>query len=64
MDRAQRRSAIHFAVMGPQPDVLKMLVSDEAKIHTEDGSMALRDVRIHDMSGQCRCDAPASDLAA
>ncbi len=54
VDKAQRRSAIHYAVLGPQPGVLKMLVSDDAKIHTEDGRMPLRDVRVHDMSGQCR----------
>ncbi|CAK0737042.1 hypothetical protein CVIRNUC_000845 [Coccomyxa viridis] len=54
VDKAQRRSAIHYAVMSPQPDVLQMLVSDDAKIHTEDGRMPLRDVRVHDMSGQCR----------
>ena len=54
MDKAHRRSAIHYAVLGPQPDALRMLVSDDAKIHTEDGRMPLRDVRVHDMSGQCR----------
>ena len=61
VDKAQRRSAIHYAVMSPQPDVLQMLVSDDAKIHTEDGRMPLRDVRVHDMSGQCRwAELPAS----
>ncbi len=54
VDKAQRRSAIHYAVLGPQPDVLRFLVSDDAKIHTEDGIVPLRDVRVHDMSGQCR----------
>jgi hypothetical protein len=54
VDKAHRRSAIHYAVLGPQPDALRMLVSDDAKIHTEDGRMPLRDVRVHDMSGQCR----------
>ncbi len=54
MDKAQRRSAIHYAVLGPRPDVLRFLVSDDAKIHTEDGIVPLRDVRVHDMSGQCR----------
>ena len=32
VDKAQRRSAIHYAVMSPQQNVLKMLVSDDAKI--------------------------------
>ena len=54
VDKAHRRSAIHYAVLGPRPDALRMLVSDDAKIHTEDGRMPLRDVRVHDMSGQCR----------
>ncbi|CAL5218420.1 g96 [Coccomyxa viridis] len=54
VDKAQRRSAIHYAVLGPRPDVLRFLVSDDAKIHTEDGIVPLRDVRVHDMSGQCR----------
>jgi ankyrin repeat protein len=54
VDKAHRRSAIHYAVLGPQPDALRMLLSDDAKIHTEDGRMPLRDVRVHDMSGQCR----------
>ena len=54
VDKAHRRSAIHYAVLGPRPDALRMLVSDDAKIHTEDSRMPLRDVRVHDMSGQCR----------
>ena len=65
VDKAQRRSAIHYAVMSPQPDVLQMLVSDDAKIHTEDGRMPLRDVRVHDMSGQCRwAESTASSAGA
>ncbi|BDA44275.1 probable E3 ubiquitin-protein ligase XBOS33 at N-terminal half [Coccomyxa sp. Obi] len=54
VDKHQRRSAIHYAVAGGHVDVLKMLLSDDAKVHTEDGQVPLRDVRIHDMSGQCR----------
>lgn len=57
VDKHQRRSAIHYAVAGGHEDVLKMLLSEDAKVHTEDGHVPLRDVRIHDMSGQCRCGA-------
>ncbi len=63
VDKHQRRSAIHYAVAGGHVDVVKLLLSDDAKVHTEDGQVPLRDVRIHDMSGQCRCGAPAPVLA-
>ena len=55
VDKNQRRSAIHYAVVNGHTNVLKSLLSDNAKVHTEDGQVPLRDVRIHDMSGQCRC---------
>ncbi len=58
VDKSQRRSAIHYAVVNGHTDVLKLLLSDSAKVHTEDGQVPLRDVRIHDMSGQCRCALP------
>jgi len=57
VDKNQRRSAIHYAVVNVHADVLKALLSDNAKVHTEDGQVPLRDVRVHDMSGQCRCAA-------
>ena len=58
VDKNQRRSAIHYAVMNGHSNVLKLLLSDNAKVHTEDGQVPLRDVCIHDMSGQCRCAPP------
>lgn len=64
VDKHQRRSAIHYAVAGRHIDVVKMLLSDNAKVHTEDGQVPLRDVRIHDMSGQCRCGAASCPCKA
>lgn len=54
VDKGQRRSAIHYAVANQQHEVLKVLLSDDAKVHTDDGELPLRNVRVHDMSGQCR----------
>lgn len=54
VDKLQRRSAIHYAAAAGQSNVLKALLSDSQLMHTEDGMLALKNVRIHDMSGQCR----------
>jgi 1,6-anhydro-N-acetylmuramate kinase len=54
VDRIQRRSTIHYAVAGSHSAVLRLLLSDAAVVHTDDGALPLRDVRVHDMSGQCR----------
>ena len=54
VDKIQRRSAIHYAAAAGQASVLKVLLSNEQLMHTEDGMQALKHVRIHDISGQCR----------
>jgi hypothetical protein len=55
VDKPQRRSAIHYAANGGQVGVLRALLSDTQLMHTEDGVLPLKNVRVHDMSGQCRC---------
>lgn len=55
VDRTQRRSAIHCAAAAGRVAVLKRLLDEATKVHTEEGLTPLRDVRVHDMSGQCRC---------
>ncbi|KAK9805084.1 hypothetical protein WJX73_003042 [Symbiochloris irregularis] len=54
VDRTQRRSAIHCAAAAGRTSVLRRLLDDATKVHTEDGLVCLKDVRVHDMSGQCR----------
>ena len=54
VDRQQRRSAVHVAAAAGRSAVLKRLLDESTKVHTEEGLTALRDVRVHDMSGQCR----------
>ena len=34
--------------------MLRRLLDENTKVHTDEGLTALRDVRVHDMSGQCR----------
>ena len=58
VEKLQRRSAIHYAAVSGQTGVLKALLSDSQLMHTEDGMLALKNVRIHDMSGQCRSATP------
>ena len=60
VDRQQRRSALHHAVAGCHGAALAVLLAPGTLVHTDDGAMPLRDVRVHDMSGQCRSDTPTS----
>ena len=53
-DRAQHRSAIHYAAAKGKADSLRRLLDDNLRIHTEEGFVALRDARIQDVSGNCR----------
>ncbi|KAK9808944.1 hypothetical protein WJX72_006738 [[Myrmecia] bisecta] len=54
VDRVQRRSAVHYAAAAGKVAVLRKLLDDGTKLHTEEGLQALKHVRVHDMSGQCR----------
>lgn len=54
VDKVQRRSAIHHATVAGQAGVLRALLSDDQLLHTEDGLLPLKHVRVHDVSGQCR----------
>ncbi|KAK9834186.1 hypothetical protein WJX81_006554 [Elliptochloris bilobata] len=54
VDDAQRRNALHHASAGSHVAALKALLSDATRMHTEEGSLPLRNVRVLDMSGQCR----------
>ena len=54
VDKAQRRSAIHYAAAAGQASVLRALLSEDRLMHTEEGLQPLKNVRVHDMSGQCR----------
>ncbi len=58
VDKTQRRSAIHYAAAAGQIGVLRALLSDSQLMHTEEGVMPLKNVRVHDMSGQCRYPPP------
>ena len=54
IDKHLRRSAVHYAAAGNKATVLKRLLDENTKVHTDEGLQPLRDVRVHDMSGQCR----------
>ena len=54
IDKHLRRSAIHYAAASNKAAVLKRLLDENTKVHTDEGLQPLRDVRVHDMSGQCR----------
>ena len=54
IDKQLRRSAIHYAAASNKAVVLKRLLDENTKVHTDEGLQPLRDVRVHDMSGQCR----------
>ena len=64
VDRAQRRSAIHYAAANGRAGVLRKLLADSTIVHTEEGMQPLKHVRVHDMSGQCRCVAACPSLPA
>lgn len=53
-DRAQHRSAIHYAAAKGKAESLRRLLDDNLRIHTEQGFVALKDARVQDVSGNCR----------
>ncbi len=55
IDRLQRRSAIHYAAANGRANILRRLLDDSNKVHTEEGFMPLKNVHVHDMSGYCKC---------
>jgi Ankyrin repeats (many copies) len=62
VDRMQRRSVIHYAASFGYVAVLRKLLSDDVMVPTEEGMVALKSVRVHDVSGNCRSGLPAAAL--
>ena len=53
-DRAQQRSAMHYAAAKGKAGALRKLLSDHLCIHTDEGFVPLKSARIQDVSGNCR----------
>ena len=55
VDRAQLRTAIHYAASFGHAAALRLLLADSTRVDTEQGRMPLRLAKVCDMSGACRC---------
>lgn len=55
LDKVTHRNALVYAAAAGRTEVVKRLLDDTCKMHTEEGPVPLRNAIVHDDLGNARC---------